>query len=306
LFEPAPAGAHEFEAAFRLIFQHLPLSEREARISNGLKLLRTGELDAGGIAVLRDKHGLAGAIVTAPIAGAGALVWPPQARSLVDAGRIEDQLLQYATRNLRKNGAKLAQTLLTAAELPLANSLLRNGFAHITRLWYLRHELRTAGRPKERPQLTYVSYDAETSDVFHQTLVRTYEGTRDCPEVNGVRTLDEIMAGHRAQGAHDPERWWLALQQGDPVGVLMLTAMPEWQGWDLSYLGVVPAARRSGVGRAMTQKALSEARRANAGQLTLAVDARNEPAWKMYRELGFEAFDEREVYLAIWNRPAGS
>jgi ribosomal protein S18 acetylase RimI-like enzyme len=34
-------------------------------------------------------------------------------------------------------------------------------------------------------------------------------------------------------------------------------------------------------------------------QLTLCVDARNSPAIGLYRSLGFERYDTREVYLAV-------
>ncbi len=32
----------------------------------------------------------------------------------------------------------------------------------------------------------------------------------------------------------------------------------------------------------------------------LSVDARNRPAWELYHGLGFELFDRREVFLAVW------
>ena len=47
-------------------------------------------------------------------------------------------------------------------------------------------------------------------------------------------------------------------------------------------------------------KALAEARAAGASSLTLSVDARNRPASELYRGLGFESFDRREVFLAVW------
>ena len=70
--------------------------------------------------------------------------------------------------------------------------------------------------------------------------------------------------------------------------------------WDLSYMGVVPQARRRGLGREMLLHVLVEARAAGAMQLTLSVDGRNVPAREMYRAVGFETHDRREVLLAIW------
>ena len=147
----------------------------------------------------------------------------------------------------------------------------------------------------ESVRFEYETYAACDRAVFHATLLRTYQHTLDCPEVNGVRTVEEIIEGHRNQGVHDPNRWWLAWHERTPVGVLLMTEMPEWGSWDVAYVGVVAAARGRGFGRELTLKALYEARAAAQTQVTLAVDARNEPAWDLYRAAGFEAYDQREV-----------
>jgi GNAT superfamily N-acetyltransferase len=182
----------------------------------------------------------------------------------------------------------------------LAGALLRNGFRHVTRLWYLFHDLHADAVNLSAPsRLHCLPYDPVNPDAFHQTLLRTYEGTRDCPEINGVRTIDEVIAGHRAQGRFDASRWRLALDGDRPVGVLLMTEMPDSGDWDVSYLGVIPEARRRGFGRELMMKAVFEAKAAGAGRVTLSVDGRNEPALHLYRALGFVPFDRREVFLAI-------
>ena len=203
---------------------------------------------------------------------------------------------------MQSRGAKLAQSLLNPADTHLAKPLERNGFEHITGLWYMRCQLQEPTPPPVESSLQYESYRARSPDAFHQTLLQSYEATLDCPEVNDVRTLDEILSGHQAQGVYSPERWWLALHHSEPVGILLLADMPEWGSWDVSYVGVVPAARRRGFGRQLMGKAFAEAQRANVRQLTLSVDSRNRPAWELYRGLGFEPFEKREVFLAIWNQ----
>jgi ribosomal protein S18 acetylase RimI-like enzyme len=297
----APARPDELPAAFRLVFRHLSKDDREARVANALEMVRQGELDPNGVLVVRGGRGLLGAMVCLPVPGASGLVWPPQVLAHNDRGALENQLVHKAGAWLRRRGAKLAQALLLPEEASLAEPLTRNGFRRITRLWYMRHDLdgrvpilRVDGR------LAFQTYPRGDPSLFHQTLLRTYEGTHDCPEVNGVRTIHEIIAGHQAQGRHDPRRWWLALDEDQPVGVLLLAEVPESRGWDLSYLGVVPEARRRGFGRALAGKALWEAQAADSVQLTLAVDTRNRAAWNLYRSLGFEPYAEREVYLAIW------
>jgi ribosomal protein S18 acetylase RimI-like enzyme len=298
-----PARSPELVPAFRLIFRHLSAQDRETRIANALRLMHQNELDPSGLLVAQGPQGLLGAIICQPVPGASGLVWPPQAVTDAAAAEVEDLLIRHASAWLRQHGAKLAQAMLPPKEAYLAAPLLRNGFAHVTDLWYLRHNLDVPQHLLlESEGLTYQTYANGDPNLFHRTLVRTYEQTLDCPEVNGVRDIQEIITGHRAQGLHDPQRWWLALDLGRPVGVLLLAEMPECEGWDLAYVGVVPEARRRGFGRGLVRKALVAAHQGDANQLTLSVDVRNRPAWDLYTSLGFQPYDQREVYLAVWGR----
>jgi ribosomal protein S18 acetylase RimI-like enzyme len=297
----APAGPHELEAAFRLIFRHVAEAERETRVANALRLVRQGELDPAGI-LLATAGGAVGAMACLPVPGASGLVWPPQAVEGPDRTGVEDALVRHAAAWLRRRGAKLAQCLLGEDEVPLAAPLLRNGFGRVTSLWYMQHDLSpTTGPAPDGPRLRTVPYSRLLSPAeFQRTLLRTYEGTEDCPEISGVRTIEEIIEGHRSQGKHDPGRWWLALAAGRPVGVLLLSEVPEWAAWDVAYVGVVPEARRRGYGRELMHVALAEARADGVARLTLSVDARNRSARQLYTELDFETYDRREVLLAIW------
>ncbi|HZV05053.1 MAG TPA: GNAT family N-acetyltransferase [Gemmataceae bacterium] len=293
---PEPARTEDWGAAFRLIFQYLPPEEREHRCVNALHLLQRGELNPQGLFLVRGAASPRGALLCLPVPGCTALLWPPGA---VEDGatELEDALLRHARGWLRQRGVKLVQTLLAPEESFLAVPLLRNGFSAVTRLWYMRHQLNLPVHHLNTPaRLDYQAYDGDSA--FQQTLLRTYENTLDCPEVNGVRSIDEVLEGHRAQGAYDPERWWLVRHGSEPVGVLMMTEMPESGDWELAYMGVVPEARRHGFGREMLLHALCEARAADVPSVTLSVDARNHPAWNLYRSLGFEPYDQRVVYLA--------
>ncbi len=295
---PEPARTEDWGPAFRLLFHYLPDEERERRCANALHLLQRGELDPGGIFVLRGCTELLGAIVCLKVPGRSALVWPP---GVVNEHRTEweDALLRHATSWLRRGGVQLAQTLLEPNEHFLAASLLRNEFTEVTRLFYLRHNLNLPLHSLHLPaRLAFQSYNDD--ETFRHTLTRTYEGTLDCPEINGVRTIDDVVAGHRAQGAFYPERWWLACEGKTPVGVLLMTEMPDSGEWELAYMGVIPEARRCGMGSEILLYALCAARAADVPAVTLSVDARNEPARKLYEAMGFEAYDGRLVYLAIW------
>ena len=295
----APARPEDLAPAFALFFRHLQPAERDRRVTTALGLVAAGELDPAGVLVAWIDGAPCGVFVCQLAPGAAAVVWPPQVSHTAAQTAVEDALVGRACAWLRQR-AKLAHALLTEQEYAHADPLLRNGFRHITGLWYLRHDL--ADLPAISPRLQCRTSDTDPA-LFAQTLLRTYEGTRDCPEINYVREIEEVLDGHRAQGRHDPRYWWLALDAERPVGVLLLADVPALGGWDLSYLGVVPEARRRGVGRELTCRALAEACRAGVPRLSLAVDTRNEPAWALYRGLGFTPYDRREVLLVVWGSP---
>jgi mycothiol synthase len=68
------------------------------------------------------------------------------------------------------------------------------------------------------------------------------------------------------------------------------------------YLGLTPAARGRGLGRAVLRHAL-ELARAHVPRLELAVDLRNMPAVRLYQAAGFTARDRRAVHLTVLGGP---
>jgi ribosomal protein S18 acetylase RimI-like enzyme len=295
------ARPDEWDAALALLFADCTQDEQPGRIARARAMLASGEIGAADLTVLRRRGVIAGAAVGMVIPGRGGLVWPPRADG-PDRRALEDRLARHVTEGLRQRGACLAQALLGPGDAFRAAPLLRAGYRHVTALWYLRHQGDLPPDVLAAPsRLTCVGWRQADPAVFGATLLRTYEDTLDCPEVSGLRTVDDVLAGHRAQGRHDPDLWWLALDGEVPVGVLLLSAdSPDTSGWEVAYVGVVPEARRRGHARELVLRALLEARAAGVSEVFLAVDARNHPALGLYRALGFEPFDRREVLLYLW------
>jgi ribosomal protein S18 acetylase RimI-like enzyme len=294
------ACSDDLFAAFSLVFRHLGDEERRSRVRAALDLVEQGELDARGVFVARDGGGPFAAIVCAVVPGAGGLMWPPVCAGPLRPD-VENSLVERACDWLRGQGARLAQCLLPPAEEFLAGPLLRNGFARVTTLSYLDH---TRTPPltwfEPAPRLRYEPYDVERPDEFHATLLRTYEDTLDCPEVNGVRTIDEVIQGHRAQGRFDPGHWLLARHHGAAVGVVLLVEQPGGLEWEVAYMGIIREARRQGFGREMLMHGLRQARLHGGRRVLLCVDDRNRAAWHLYRGVGFEPYDQRIVLLRVW------
>ena len=126
---------------------------------------------------------------------------------------------------------------------------------------------------------------------FREALKASYHGTLDFPEMNGLRSIDEILSGHRDQ----PTERWLGRVRGVPVGVLILSTQSSTL--EVAYLGVDDRRRGRGIGRELAIHAVREAVRRGCDLLTLGVDERNIPARRMYESLGFETIDSRDVYF---------
>jgi ribosomal protein S18 acetylase RimI-like enzyme len=288
-----------------MLFGDSAPAERAVRVANARRMVESGEFDGGGVLVAREADKLVGTLVCMFTAGASGLIWPPQTAYAAPSATIEDALVRYALAWLGQRGAKLVQALLPPEEARRAAPLLRNGFGHVTQLAYLKHSLGWPfGSRQLSENLDFITFQDADPVEFEHTLLRTYEESCDCPEINGVRTVGDVLAGHRAQGYYDARHWWLAHQETAAVGILLLVQVPECHSCELAYLGVVPEARRHGIGRELVSKALGEASAMRALQLTLSVDSRNRPACNLYRSAGFVAYDRREVFLAILNKNA--
>ena len=296
------ARPDEREQAFRLLLSHCAPDHLPRRLDSALRMIQADEMDPAGLRVLRRGGIAVGAGAAVLVPGGSGLVWPPHASDgplqRIDEDRLAVHLLDW----LRQRGAALAQALLPPDEVFLAEPLLRNGFAHVTSLWYLRHDGEMPADSLAFAARLHCGTYAETDpDLFRETLVRTFEGSLDCPEVMDSRPVDEILKGFQGQGVFDPRVWWLASDEEGPAGVLILCAMPDEPTWEVCYVGVTPERRRRGYGRELMLKAMFEARAAGIGEVFLTVDGRNKPAWDLYRSLGFEVFDQREVFLAFLN-----
>lgn len=289
------ARAHEWQAALELALQHVDEPARRTRVLNALALLGSGEIVADGIWVARRGSIVDGAQVCIPLPGATGLLWPPQCRHADP--NVYDALVRAGVDWLISQGVKLVQALLPAEELRFAGPLLRQGFRHITRLVYMQHDLlNLAAASKLLRWQTYAEAERQT---FLDTLMITYDGTLDCPELNGVRSVDEVITGYRLQNRHDPQQWWLAWEGERPVGVVITDQLPDSDAWELSYLGLAPDARGRGLGSELVLHALRSASAAASHQLRVAVDERNYPALQLYQRLGFVRTDYREVFLQI-------
>jgi ribosomal protein S18 acetylase RimI-like enzyme len=118
--------------------------------------------------------------------------------------------------------------------------------------------------------------------------------------LNGVRDLQDVLAGYRATGVY-ADHWWLLIQHdGRDAGCLILTDHPTENQMELIYLGIVPEFHGRGFGLAATRHAQALARRAGRPRLILAVDSTNGPAQAVYQQAGFMRWDRKKVLLRFF------
>ena len=268
-----------------------------------LAAARAEESSPEGLFVARRAGRLVGAACSLLQPGRTAILGLPRidrAESEITARRLLAAVCDW----LSQQDVCLAQALLeTPSETDLA-VLRKGGFAHLADLLYL------VSLDEEFPtSLPATPLELEVHcDGNHDRLVRivdaTYEQTRDCPQLNGVRPTEDVLAGYRGIGVFDPNRWLIVRHQGRDVGCLLLTDHPQHENYELVYMGVVPAARGHGWGTDITRLAQWLSRCAGRPRLVLAVDAANEPAIRTYAAAGFQAWDRRSVYVRVFRRAA--
>jgi ribosomal protein S18 acetylase RimI-like enzyme len=138
------------------------------------------------------------------------------------------------------------------------------------------------------------------ANALARALESSYEDTLDCPELHGLRNIDDVIESHRSTGEHDPSLWWVLLEQGEPRGALLLNPQGHAEGIELVYLGMAPSLRGRGIASRVFLRGIQKIAIRSNRTLTCAVDANNAPAIEFYSRFGFEAFQSREAYIRAY------
>jgi ribosomal protein S18 acetylase RimI-like enzyme len=227
-------------------------------------------------------------------------------------------LVQAALAELRLGGFCVAQAVLDESAGPrAARDLIKGGMPKVTELLYLERDtlapltnpdgathVSESDRSRSDQGFEWQRYEPAVESEFRAVLQSTYEESLDMPELEGMRSLNDILEGYQAAGQFSAERWQFGRIPGEPsaAAVLLLTEISNRDVWEVIYLGLTPAARSRGLGRTVLQRALNLTR-PHASRLQLAVDLRNTPAIRLYRAAGFMVRDRRAVHLAVLRRP---
>lgn len=212
--------------------------------------------------------------------------------------------LDHARRSLSRE-IRLSQGLPEPGDDAACDAFRGAGFASVGHLLYLRRDLTEDSRaapmdwPSEIGLRSVMSLERGSSDrvALAEAMRNSYEGTLDCPELCGLRDIEDVIDSHRAVGEWRPGLWWVVMNGPHPAGCLLLNPSPEHDSVDLVYLGLGRGIRGQGFGGHLLTLGIHEASKIGLGSMTCAVDRRNDPALRLYARFGFTTWAERVAFV---------
>lgn len=288
----APAGPRDWRAAAMVWFGPAATPQQ---IDSFLLTTRHDETLARGWWVARRGDEVLAVQLVLPQAGAMAVCWPPTCKP---GQQHQFTALWAAVRAaMRRRGVSLFQCLVPDNDLLSESLMTALGFRRITHLIAMRyrHDARRCAvrEPLLRENVTPVAVDREMESAFEETLFATYAESWDAPEMDEYQRREDILAGYAAPHCR---RWLLRDEPGRDVGALVLTEQDHVG--QLNYLGVVPQARRRGVARAAVEWSLGYFCQHDVAHVMVRLDARNEPALRLYERSGFVESHRDVLFLA--------
>lgn len=269
---------------------------------------------------LDDRGRIAFAALASSSAGRTATLFASPAKSGGEIAPIA-QLVQVVLDSIRGLGVDLAQALVDPSETRQIEVFHHGGMNRLAELSYL--ERPTPTGPARTPvvwpaDLTIERWNhqavgsgspagtpigsASARAELIETLERSYVGTLDCPSLAGLRRGEDILEGHLHSGTYEPTLWsLLRFRDGRAAGVCLFNSTTNAAAGsgslELVYFGLVPEARGRGLGRLLLQHGLDGLRGRRESTVMLAVDDRNEPAHRIYREAGFRVRFRRIAFI---------
>ena len=193
-------------------------------------------------------------------------------------------------------GAAFAQALTPPGNEGDTACLEQAGFAFLAELCYLRKPLSGPLEVAADGEVTWRPASEVGDAALVELIRRTYEDTLDCPRLRGLRKMADVLAGHRAAGTHRPEWWRVAERGGEPAGCVLLNDMGPTSA-EVVYVGAAPAHRGRGLGTALIRRAAADAQTAGKLSVTLAVDAANTYARRIYEREGLAEVQRRVAHI---------
>jgi ribosomal protein S18 acetylase RimI-like enzyme len=223
-----------------------------------------------------------------PIVSPGhtALLFTPSTRPPdIDVG----PLIESACINVIERDVHLAQVLVDPPDKAIRSLYAGLGFREMAELVYLHVGTLRPVVPEDLPEnFWWQTYSPATHPLFEQAILESYQKSLDCPALNGMRDIGDVIAGHKASGEFNPRFWFVLTERDMPRAILLLSRVPRTDTAELVYLGLAPQVRGRGIGDIAMRQAIWAVREMNLTRLTLAVDSQNSFALSLYYRHGMQ------------------
>jgi ribosomal protein S18 acetylase RimI-like enzyme len=293
-FTCRPTHDYETRVALQLILGNVEQPASEEQIVDFLRFAVYRGIRLNDLWVAEYRARIVWAVLPVVSPGRTMLLFSPTHVPLTLMDTCARPLVEKILEEFRaRRNVHLAQVLLDPNEVPALRLFEACGFERLAELIYLHRDIRRAARPALPPGFCFRTYSPGTHGDFSRAIAASYERSLDCPGLNGRREMDDVIAGHQASGEFDPKLWFVLCEREAPVGVLLLNRSPRTEAVELVYLGLAPAARRRGLGNLLMQQALCAAAESGSRRMTLAVDACNTPALRLYHRHGLRRICSR-------------
>lgn len=300
-FEILPCPRAEIKEAFRCLHRGVSTDQQDALVATLDQLRGQAGSVGDGLFIARCRGQIVAATWVQSAPGNTALLWPPDF-----ASPAAPELMRFVDSILNRWRVPLAQMIIGSESVVDLDLLALAGFHYLVDLDYLALENTKFETNWPDGKLYFEPQAANHSPRLQNILLKSYEGTLDCPQLNDVRDPEDVIASYEAQGKYAEDNWFLVQLDRQDVGVLILAEHDRGNVLELVYMGIIPAMRGRSLGREVLRHAIRRAVDIRAERLVLAVDTQNAPAQEMYRRAGFAPWDRRTVYARILGNETAS
>jgi len=277
--------------------------EVSEKVSNFLTYAKTIHLDARRQVLALHQPPVGPALIAAtclwvPAPGKSAMLFAPALSEFPDSAPAAQLAIVAAMDDARNDGILLVQAMMEPNDAAGKTTFAAAGLTQLATLTYMERRPPIHPPTFELPaDLTLLPYQATTHALFRDAISRSYTQTLDCPALSGLRDIEDVIEGHKAVGTFDPQLWAVLTRGDETLGCLLLAEIPARQALELVYLGLTPEARGRGLGRLLMQRVLAISARRHFSLATLAVDAANLPALRLYRRCGYTSVAQRVAMI---------
>jgi ribosomal protein S18 acetylase RimI-like enzyme len=225
-------------------------------------------------------------------------------RAVPGAEKIAEDVLRNQIQTIRgRLPIAHIQAAVSDADRPIQQLVQASGFEPLTavdQLWsslvddQITHPVEVSSPMSA--ELQWLPASHLSRQRFVKLIEATFDGTLDCPELNKVRSNEQVVQSFLMNRPFRGCPYWFTLWHRQRVAGCLLLLSHNAELVEVVYMGLIPEARRRGLGRLIIEQAKRVAINLGATMLVLAVDVRNTPAIKTYQHNGFRFHRRLQVY----------